>query len=483
VAPEPDILLADDDDVGRYVVATMLRRAGFSVREAADGAQAVQEAVQRPPALALLDVKMPVMDGFEACRQLKSNERTRHVPVLLLSATFMDSEAQVEGLETGADAYLTQPVEAPVLAATVRSLLRARRAESDVRHAALQWRTTFDAISDAVAVLDGSGALERINRSFAAVFGAEDPAALVGRPLSALNPRLPGLVAAGGGGELEAGGRILAVRVDEIPRDPELDHDAQVVLTLSDVTVARRAESERAAALARERTISRTLQQSLLPERLPRHPGLRLDAWHIAAEEELIVGGDWYDVIETGDSIWLVIGDVAGHGVAAATQAGQLRHSLRVYAHEGFGLSEAIRRLNELVLGTQLTGMATMCIASLRVETGALQLVRAGHPPPLLIRAGREPELLEGSPGVVLGVPGAVCAEYPTMLGVGDRLVLYTDGLIELPADSLDAGLARLIDAARGLHGLHALRTGIVRELVDAGDLRDDVALLLAERV
>src|SRR6476661_956356 len=158
----------------------MLRRAGFSVREAADGAQALEEAVQRPPALALLDVKMPVMDGFEACRQLKSHERTRHVPVLLLSATFMDSEAQVEGLETGADAYLTQPVEAPVLAATVRSLLRARRAESDVRHAALQWRTTFDAIDDSVAVLTGEHVLERVNRSFAALFGADGPEALVG---------------------------------------------------------------------------------------------------------------------------------------------------------------------------------------------------------------------------------------------------------------------------------------------------------------
>ena len=481
--PEPDILLADDDDVGRYVIATMLRRAGFRVREAADGAQAVDEAVRNPPALALLDVKMPVMDGFEACRRLKSHERTRHVPVLLLSATFMDTEAQVEGLETGADAYLTQPVEAPVLAATVRSLLRARRAESDVRHAALRWRTTFDAISDAVAVLDAGGALERVNRSFAAVFGEPDPGALVGRPLAGLSLQLPSLVAAGGGGELHVGEQVFAVRVDEIPRDPDLDLDAQLVLTLIDVTAARRAETQRTEVLARERMISRTLQQSLLPERLPRHPGLRLDAWHIAAEKELIIGGDWYDVIETGDSVWLVIGDVAGHGVAAATQAGQLRHSLRVYAHEGFGLSEAIRRLNELVLGTELTGMATMCIASLSLETGALRLVRAGHPPPLLIRAGGEAELLEGHPGIVLGVPAAVCDEYPTTLEVGDRLVLYTDGLIELPHASLDVGLDRLMQAAHGLDGLEELRNGLVQRMVDATDLRDDVALLLAERV
>ena len=96
---------------------------------------------------------MPALDGFDACRKLKSDEATRHIPVLLLSATFLESEAQVEGLENGADAYLTQPVEAPVLAATIRALLRARSAEAEVRLAAVEWRTTFDAITDAVAVL------------------------------------------------------------------------------------------------------------------------------------------------------------------------------------------------------------------------------------------------------------------------------------------------------------------------------------------
>ena len=136
MAPEAEILLADDDDVGRYVVATMLRRAGFAVREAMDGVQAVADALRAPPDLAVLDVKMPGYDGFEACRLLKADPATRHVPVLLLSATFLDSDHQVEGLETGADSYLTQPVEAPVLAATVRSLLRTRRAEAEVREAA-----------------------------------------------------------------------------------------------------------------------------------------------------------------------------------------------------------------------------------------------------------------------------------------------------------------------------------------------------------
>jgi len=118
---EAEILLADDDDVGRYVIATMLRRAGFEVRETVDGVQAVDEALRAPPDVAVLDVKMPGFDGFEACRRLKADPATQHVPVLLLSATFLNPDDQVEGLEVGADGYLTQPVEAPVLAATVRA--------------------------------------------------------------------------------------------------------------------------------------------------------------------------------------------------------------------------------------------------------------------------------------------------------------------------------------------------------------------------
>ena len=428
---------------------------------------------------------MPVMDGFEACRQLKSHERTQHVPVLLLSATFMDSEAQVEGLETGADAYLTQPVEAPVLAATVRSLLRARRAESDVRQAALQWRTTFDAISDAVAVLDArrrAGAHQPLVRGRVrrrGPRGARRPPAGGAEPAAAGASSRP--AAAASSRPAGASSRSASTRSRATPSSTI---DAQVVLTLSDVTAARRAETERAAALARERTISRTLQQSLLPERLPRHPGLRLDAWHIAAEKELIIGGDWYDVIETGDSIWLVIGDVAGHGVAAATQAGQLRHSLRVYAHEGFGLSEAIRRLNELVIGTQLTGMATMCIASLCLDTGELRLVRAGHPPPAADPRRRRARAAGGQSG-----RRARRARAPSARSTRPRSTSAT-GWCSTPTASSSgpttastSGLARLVDAARGHDGLHELRAGIVRELVDATDLRDDVALLLAERV
>ena len=477
---EAEILLADDNDVGRYVIATMLRRAGFEVRETVDGVQAVDEALRAPPDIAVLDVKMPGFDGFEACRRLKSDPATQHVPVLLLSATFLNPDDQVEGLEVGADGYLTQPVEAPVLAATVRALLRTRRAEREVREVARQWRITFDAISDAVAVIDPQGVLGRVNAAFADLLG-QAPDDLVGRPLAHVAPQLAAAVAGPGREqEITLEDRTFGLRIDEIPG--ETPDGARRVVTLRDVTLARRAATERAEAFERERTISLTLQQSLLPERFPRQDRVALDAWFVAAEHELIVGGDWYDVIETADAIWLVIGDVAGHGVAAAAQAGQLRHSLRVYAHEGYTLPDAMARLNELVITTRLTGMATVCVAAIDRSADEVRIVRAGHPPPLLLPAGEPPRLVEERRGILLGVAGGVHDELRLPFGPGDRIVLYTDGLIERPGEGLDDGLARMVDAAAGLEHLTPLRDGLVARLVDLAHVRDDVAMLLAER-
>jgi serine phosphatase RsbU (regulator of sigma subunit) len=282
--------------------------------------------------------------------------------------------------------------------------------------------------------------------------------------------------------DLLLGDRTYSVRIDRVPADETGESLGQLVMTLADVTTEREAQESRAQQLLRERTISRTLQQSLLPERLPTYRHLRTTAWHRAAERDLMIGGDWYDVIDTETGTWLVIGDVAGHGVVAAAQASQLRHSLRVYAHEGFSLTEVIQRVNELVLTTGLTEFATVCLARLDHDGARVEVVRAGHPPPLLVPAQGPPELFEEIHGPVLGIDAGGHEVLVTELARGDKLVLYTDGLIERPGESLDAGFERLLEAAEGLGDLEALRAGLVERLVDVAALRDDVALLLAER-
>jgi light-regulated signal transduction histidine kinase (bacteriophytochrome) len=120
------ILVVDDDEGGRYIKARLLRREGYHVVEAAtgeDGLRAAQEGVS----LAILDVNLPDISGFEVCRRLRALPFTQALPVLQISASYLDPQARVSGLEAGADTYLTEPVEPEVLLATVRALLRIRR--------------------------------------------------------------------------------------------------------------------------------------------------------------------------------------------------------------------------------------------------------------------------------------------------------------------------------------------------------------------
>ena len=124
------ILIVDDNEAGRYSTSRVLRHAGFEVMEGATGREAL-ELVKKSPHLVILDVKLPDLSGFEVCRKIKANPATSMIPLLHISATFMDSESVVKGLEGGAEGYLTQPVEPPVLIAYVKTLLRTREAEKE----------------------------------------------------------------------------------------------------------------------------------------------------------------------------------------------------------------------------------------------------------------------------------------------------------------------------------------------------------------
>ena len=146
---KPAILLVDDDPVKRYTIAKTLIRAGFEVSEAESGSEALR-LVASLPDLVILDVKLPDIDGFEVCRRIKSDPATSAIPVLHISTTFVDIEDKVHGLDSGADGYLTNVAEPMELIATVRALLRARRAEDAAQLSKRQWQTTFDAISDGV---------------------------------------------------------------------------------------------------------------------------------------------------------------------------------------------------------------------------------------------------------------------------------------------------------------------------------------------
>ena len=182
---KPVILNVNDEEGMLYATSYTLRNGGFEVTEAATGAEALEK-VRELPDLVLLDVKLPDIDGFQVCREIKKNPQTSMIPVIHLSATYRDTEAQVQGLEFGADAYLTYPVEPPVLVATIRSALRARRAEEEVIEAARQWQSTFDSISDGICLLDENGRMLRCNAAMEHLLGGELPAGI--DPIQSLAP-------------------------------------------------------------------------------------------------------------------------------------------------------------------------------------------------------------------------------------------------------------------------------------------------------
>jgi PAS domain S-box-containing protein len=164
----PKILIVDDREENRYILGHILRRAGFSVEEAASGRDALAKSVEHPD-LIVLDVKLPDINGYEVCRRIKSNSRTAGIPVLQLSANFTTSESKVQALEGGADSYLIQPVDPVVFVATVKSLLRTREAEMLARNAARQWQSTFDALSEGIGLIDRDGVLTKVNRAMTVI--------------------------------------------------------------------------------------------------------------------------------------------------------------------------------------------------------------------------------------------------------------------------------------------------------------------------
>ena len=466
------ILLADDNADLRDHVARLLRP-HWDVTTAVDGRAALELAGESQFDLVLTDVMMPRLDGFGLIAELRADERTRDVPIVVLSAR-AGEEASVEGLAAGADDYLVKPFSARDLVARVRANLDLGQARRQI-------------ISRLRGLVDAAAAVNSV-RTTAEVLDVAARHVLAMTSAGRVVLTAPGARAeADGGAEPSAqpdavlplpdtsGAALGELRVWSGP-----DGGAEpAVLTQLARLIGLRLGNARL--YEAEHRIASTLQHSLLPQSLPRVPGAIVASRYLPGSSEAEVGGDWYDVIVSpDDQLFLVIGDVVGKGVQAAAGMGQLRNALRAYILEGFDCGAALTRLNRLVDNLGRRQFATVVCVRFDPRTRQLHYSSAGHPPPIVAPPGEPGTFLyPAALGPPIGALGTVT--YPTLeaeLTAGSRLLLYTDGLVEDRQEGIDVGLAELTaDVAK--------HTDHVEDLLDAlldkaarRTRRDDIALL-----
>lgn len=250
------VLVADDREESREAISFWLAHAGFEVVTASNAAELLESMARRPDVI-VLDAELPGPHGFELANQLKGDAATAGIPIIHVVPGFTTGEWRAQGLDAGADAFLTRPVESRELIATVRALLRVRTAEENVRIAAEQWEATFDAITDAVCIINAHGELERCNDAADVLLGQLNNGhgerefhELFPPPGDRAREAILTVLASAEPLQYEAHheDRWFAVRLDPVP--PREQIAPTVVAVISEITERRRGERERAKLLA-----------------------------------------------------------------------------------------------------------------------------------------------------------------------------------------------------------------------------------------
>ncbi|MFI5858216.1 SpoIIE family protein phosphatase [Streptomyces parvulus] len=516
------ILVVDDDPTNRYVLATTLERGGHRVTTAEDGTRALEllRTAGELPEIAIVDVRLPDMTGFEVCEHIKENPATAAMPVINISASAISADDRTRGLYRGADAYLVEPIAPGELLATVTATLRyaraRRRAELLADRLHLLNRATLAVYSatDAHELIRATtqGAASVLRCDSAVFLHTPQGDALVAHtttqrqgPSSTAETQVHPVPAPDGHDDAwtdltdttgglpdrvslpqplgDPAGRRVVVGRAKPDRPPVvilvpasavvLDDDHQLLHQLARASAlaleALRSYSE-------EHALALTLQRSFLPEKLPRTARADLAVRYLPAGERAEIGGDFYEAISTVNGLVVAVGDVAGHSLDAAMVMGQVRHALRAYALEGHPPHVILSRLDHLLTSVEPSTAVTLCVVLIEYASETLHVANAGHLPPLL-RApdGTTVYVEEHGPMLGLGLP------HPPALQVtaesGSLLLLVTDGLIERRHIDLQRSLDSL---ARVLARAPLPPEEVCDELLDRlpPDGSDDIAIM-----
>lgn len=508
--PSQHILVVDDTATNRQILGVFLKKLGHQVDLAEDGAQAVELFASKAYDLVIMDVMMPVMDGYEATRRIKALCGNRWVPVIFLSALDKD-ESLVTGLEAGGDDYLPKPVNFVVLAAKLRSLSRALVLRRELEDARRFSQAVTDNLVDAIVTINDRGVIESVNPAGCQIFGY--PAnEMVGRNVSMLMPEpyrsahdgyLAHYLNGGAPKVLGTAGREaeglrkdgslfpISLSVSEF-RD---QGQRMFVSALRDISAQKASEQqlrENAQALQAyhdDREAENSLAVEIL-EQLMQRPGLSDPTLHYWMNPATNFSGDIVAAARANDErFYVLLADATGHGLAAAISVLPVMTLFYDIVEFGLPLGRVIAKINSQLRNALPVGRFVACACvCIDPKRGMTDVWMGGMPSGILLDASGKMVREIQSTHLPLGIDDFDWRKSATEALVvpagGGQLVLFSDGLIEAQNAAGEAfGMERLCAALAGVPAerrLDAAKDAVARFMGQQLP-HDDVTLLLVD--
>ncbi len=467
-----EILIAEDSLTQAMKLQFILEEQGYHVAAARNGAIALKMLQERVgnalPTLVITDIEMPELTGYELCRAIKSDERLKHLPVMLLTS-LSDPEDVVKGLECGADSFVVKPYEPEFLLARLQYILANQQLRAQNLPNSANGLEVFFAGQKHTLEQAPS-----IQTTLDLLLGTYETAIQKKAELSQAKA------------SLEEQARKLANSNTE----------------LEQIGTELREKNERMQA---DLDLAREIQNAFILKQYPSFPH------HFAPDQSALrflhrwiptttLGGDFFDVLALSETkAGVFICDVMGHGVRSALVTAMMRalvgERTSVAVDPGQFLGEINRHLLAILQQTRTPMFASAFYMVADVETGRLTYANAGHPSPILVRRGQGDNrssvewLLEASPlsGPALGVfEDALYLTEERELQASDLMMLFTDGLFEVEGADEEFGEERLLDGVR--QRVHLAPSALfddllneIREYGATGDFEDDVCLVGVE--
>ncbi len=501
------VLVVDDTVINRQILQVFLRKIGITVVQAENGALGVEAFRRENPDVVIMDVMMPVMDGYEATRQIKAIAGDRWVPVIFLSA--LDKEENlVVGLDAGGDDYLAKPVNFVVLDAKLRSLRRTLALQRSLDEEKRRTAAISDNLVDGVLVIDERGTIQWVNPAVLQIFGYSTEE-MIGNNVKMLMPEpyhsehdgylahyvkggLPKIL---GVGQREVSGKHkggtvfpLDLGVTEMRIDGRRQFVGVVRDTTDRVAAAEllRKNAERLQDYHDRQEAESQLAQTIVLRQMQR-PGLNdpcVSHWVSPAAN---FSGDIVAATRGPDGeLYVLLADATGHGLGAAICTLPVLSVFDSMAELGGELSWIVHEVNRQLCSTLPVGYfvaATMlCIDPAK---GTAEVWIGGTPELLLIDAAGALKCTLVSRSLPLGIDllerEGVATEHITV-AAGDQFVLFSDGLIEATNNqNIAFGLEQMLAALRSAPSaerINAVKAALTQHL--GGCLpHDDVSLLL----